>query len=42
MLLLMEAQDGEWDEVDGIIRLFQNAMLKLKRLDKPVVAAPHK
>ncbi|RTD99679.1 3-hydroxyacyl-CoA dehydrogenase/enoyl-CoA hydratase family protein [Paenibacillus whitsoniae] len=42
MLLLMEAQDGEWDEVDGIIRLFQNAMLKLKRLEKPVVAAPHK
>lgn len=42
MLLLMEAQDGEWDEVDGIIRLFQNAMLKLKRLDRPVVAAPHK
>ena len=42
MLLLMEAQDGEWDEVDGIIRLFQNSMLKLKRLEKPVVAAPHK
>ncbi|TXK85442.1 3-hydroxyacyl-CoA dehydrogenase/enoyl-CoA hydratase family protein [Paenibacillus sp. N3.4] len=42
MLLLMEAQDGEWDEVDGIIRLFQNAMMKLKRLELPVVAAPHK
>ncbi|MCY9662022.1 3-hydroxyacyl-CoA dehydrogenase NAD-binding domain-containing protein [Paenibacillus chondroitinus] len=42
MLLLMEAQDGEWDEVDGIIRLFQNSMMKLKGLDKPVVAAPHK
>jgi 3-hydroxyacyl-CoA dehydrogenase len=42
MLLLMEAQDGEWDEVEGIIRLFQNAMMKLKGLDKPVVAAPHK
>lgn len=42
MLLLMEAQDGEWDEVDGIIRLFQNSMMKLKSLDKPVVAAPHK
>lgn len=42
MLLLMEAQDGEWDEVDGIIRLFQNAMMKLKGLEKPVVAAPHK
>ncbi|WP_068774724.1 3-hydroxyacyl-CoA dehydrogenase/enoyl-CoA hydratase family protein [Paenibacillus sp. FJAT-26967] len=41
MLLLMEAQDGEWDEVDGIIRLFQNSMMILKRLEKPVVAAPH-
>ncbi|UHA75059.1 3-hydroxyacyl-CoA dehydrogenase/enoyl-CoA hydratase family protein [Paenibacillus sp. 481] len=41
MLLLMEAQDGEWDEVDGIIRLFQNSMMALKRLAKPVVAAPH-
>ncbi|MBD0383113.1 3-hydroxyacyl-CoA dehydrogenase/enoyl-CoA hydratase family protein [Paenibacillus sedimenti] len=42
MLLLMEAQDGEWDEVDGIIRLFQNSMMKLKGLEKPVVAAPHR
>ncbi|OPA76941.1 3-hydroxyacyl-CoA dehydrogenase [Paenibacillus selenitireducens] len=42
MLLLMEAQDGEWDEVDHIIRTFQNTMLKLKRLEKPVVAAPHR
>lgn len=42
MLLLMEAQDEEWDEVDGIIRMFQNAMLKMKRLEKPVVAAPHR
>lgn len=42
MLLLMEAQDEEWDEVDDIIRLFQNAMMNLKRLEKPVVAAPHK
>lgn len=42
MLLLMEAQDEEWDEIDDIIRLFQQSMLKLKRLDKPVVAAPHR
>ncbi|MFC5453030.1 3-hydroxyacyl-CoA dehydrogenase/enoyl-CoA hydratase family protein [Paenibacillus aestuarii] len=42
MLLLMEAQDGEWDEVANIIRLFQNAMMKLKGLEKPVVAAPHR
>jgi len=42
MLLLMEAQDEEWDEIDHIIRLFQNTMMKVKRLDKPVVAAPHR
>lgn len=42
MLLLMEAQDEAWDEVDRIIRMFQQAMLKLKRLEKPVVAAPHR
>jgi 3-hydroxyacyl-CoA dehydrogenase len=42
MLLLMEAQDGEWDEVDNIIRLFQNSMMKLKGLEKPVVAAPNR
>jgi len=42
MLLLMEAQDEEWDEVDRIIRMFQNAMMALKRLTRPVVAAPHR
>ncbi|MFD0714607.1 3-hydroxyacyl-CoA dehydrogenase NAD-binding domain-containing protein [Paenibacillus sp. GCM10027626] len=41
LLLLAEAQDEEWDEVDGIIRLFQNTMLRLKYFEKPVVAAPH-
>ena len=25
MLMLMEAQSGDWDEVDDIIRLFQGA-----------------
>lgn len=42
MLMLMEAQSGDWDEVDDIIRLFQGSMMKLKRLEKPVVAAPHR
>lgn len=41
-LLLMEAQNGEWDEVEEIIRFFQDSMLRLKRLDRPVVAAPHR
>ncbi|MCR2806053.1 3-hydroxyacyl-CoA dehydrogenase/enoyl-CoA hydratase family protein [Paenibacillus soyae] len=42
MLLLMEAQNGEWEEVEEIIRFFQDSMLRLKRLDRPVVAAPHR
>ncbi|HUC93320.1 MAG TPA: 3-hydroxyacyl-CoA dehydrogenase/enoyl-CoA hydratase family protein [Paenibacillus sp.] len=42
MLLLMEAQDEEWDEVDAIIQVFQNTMMKLKHSAKPVVAAPHR
>lgn len=41
MLLLMEAQDEEWDEVDFMIRQFQNTMYQLKYFEKPVVAAPH-
>ncbi|MEK3883415.1 3-hydroxyacyl-CoA dehydrogenase NAD-binding domain-containing protein [Paenibacillus sp. PL2-23] len=42
MLLLMEAQNGDWEEVEDIIRFFQDSMLRLKRLDRPVVAAPHR
>ena len=42
MILLMEAQDEEWDEVDQIIRMFQNTMYDLKHFEKPVIAAPHR
>ncbi|MGN8646645.1 3-hydroxyacyl-CoA dehydrogenase NAD-binding domain-containing protein [Gracilibacillus sp. HCP3S3_G5_1] len=42
MMLLMEAQDEEWDEVDHIIRMFQNTMYHLKQFEKPVIAAPHR
>ncbi|MCU6710623.1 3-hydroxyacyl-CoA dehydrogenase/enoyl-CoA hydratase family protein [Paenibacillus sp. J5C_2022] len=41
-LLLMEAQSGEWDEVEDIIRYFQRSMGLLAALDRPVVAAPHR
>lgn len=41
MLLLMEAMNEEWDEVEDIITLFQQSMMGLKRLPRPVVAAPH-
>jgi 3-hydroxyacyl-CoA dehydrogenase len=40
MLVLMAAQEGEWDELDGAVRRFQNAGMALKYAPKPVVAAP--
>src|SRR4029077_16903083 len=40
MLLLLEAQEGNWDEVDLMIRAFQSAKMALKSADVPVVAAP--
>ncbi|WP_428912496.1 3-hydroxyacyl-CoA dehydrogenase NAD-binding domain-containing protein [Niallia sp. Krafla_26] len=39
-MILMEAEDGEVDELDFIIRMFQNTMMKLKYSSKPVVVAP--
>jgi 3-hydroxyacyl-CoA dehydrogenase len=40
MLLLLEAQEANWDEVDMMIRAFQGATMALKYADVPVVAAP--
>jgi 3-hydroxyacyl-CoA dehydrogenase len=40
MMILMAIQDGEWDEVQGAVRAFQNANMALKYAPKPVVAAP--
>jgi len=40
MMILMEAQDDNWEELDLAVRQFQNATMLLKYLDKPVVAAP--
>lgn len=39
-LMLMEAQEGNWDEIDLIIRQFQHAILSLRQVNRPVVAAP--
>ncbi|WAH40795.1 3-hydroxyacyl-CoA dehydrogenase NAD-binding domain-containing protein [Alicyclobacillus fastidiosus] len=41
MLMLMEAQDDNWDELDFIVRQFHQAGMELKYLAKPVVSAPH-
>jgi 3-hydroxyacyl-CoA dehydrogenase len=40
MLLLLESQEGNWDEVDMMIRGFQGATMALKHADVPVVVAP--
>ena len=39
MLLLIEAQEGNWDEIDLMIRTFQSATQALKYADVPVVVA---
>jgi 3-hydroxyacyl-CoA dehydrogenase len=40
MLLLLEAQEGNWEEVDLMIRAFQGATMALRRSPVPVVVAP--
>jgi 3-hydroxyacyl-CoA dehydrogenase len=40
MLLLMAVQEEEWDEVDLVIRQFQNMTQAIKFSPKPVVVAP--
>ena len=40
MLLLLEAQEGNWDEIDLMVRAFQGATMALKYAEVPVVVAP--
>src|SRR6185503_13837304 len=40
MLVLLEAQEGNWDEVDAMVRAFQSATMALKTCVGPVVVAP--
>ena len=40
MLLLLEAQESNWDEIDLMVRMFQRATVGLQRSPVPVVAAP--
>jgi len=41
MLLLMMAQEGEWDDIHVAVRQFQRANMAIKYARRPVVAAPH-
>ncbi len=40
MQLLLGAQEGEWDEVEGAIRAFQQMSMSIKFCPRPVVVAP--
>lgn len=40
MMMLIEAQDENWDDLNLAVHQFQQAMMRLKYLPKPVVAAP--
>jgi 3-hydroxyacyl-CoA dehydrogenase len=40
MLMLMEAQEENWDELDMMTRVFQQSTMSLRYSPKPVVVAP--
>src|SRR5262249_53584523 len=40
MLLMMEAVEGNWDEIDYMVRTFQRATQAMRHNPKPVVTAP--
>ena len=40
MMLLLAAQDEEWDDINIMIRQFQNAVMKVRYSPIPVVTAP--
>ena len=40
MLVLLEAQEENWDEIDLMVRAFQQATMALRYADVPVVVAP--
>lgn len=40
MLMLMEAQDENWEELDMMARVFQMATMSLRYSPKPIVVAP--
>jgi 3-hydroxyacyl-CoA dehydrogenase len=40
MLVLLEAQEGNWEEIDLMVRAFQQSTMALKYSEVPVVVAP--
>ena len=41
MMLLLAAQEEEWDDINMMIRALQNAVMRLRYSSKPVVTAPY-
>lgn len=41
VLILMAAQDGEWEDIDMMVRQFQNVSMQMKYFARPVVFAPY-
>jgi len=41
MMLLLAAQEEEWDDINMSIRALQNAVMRLRYSSKPVVTAPY-
>jgi len=41
MLLLLAAQEEEWDDINLMVRTLQNAVMRLRYSAKPVVTAPY-
>ena len=41
MLLLMLAQEEEWDDIHLAVKQFQRVNMAIKYAPRPVVAAPH-
>lgn len=41
MMMLMEAQEGNWDEIDRMAQQFQGLMQRCKYFPRPVVVAPY-
>lgn len=40
-LILMAAQDQEWEDIDMMVRQFQGVSMQLKYFERPVVMAPY-
>jgi 3-hydroxyacyl-CoA dehydrogenase len=40
MLMLFEIQDENWDDIEVMVKAFQDVLMTMKYFEKPVVAAP--